>query len=229
MTRPTVRTICFAIALAGCNENSLPSDVAATEPAARYGKAVTVADPSATVLIPLADSALSLKSDMAFGDETNSVYASGVCGVTARIYLGGSGDMVMLAGNPRTADRKCTSYPRKYTVFYPDGASDVVAGGTIAVEELQNAGFAIPVNSSALRGFHVSVGSARCEGVHWGARAGGDKVLVTRTSPSTWHVTTQAYPNNQAVCKNTVGGEIVGAPLGHMTLDIWIVSSRDLP
>jgi hypothetical protein len=229
MKGPILKTILFGITLVGCNESSMPSSPAPIGRTVRYGKAPTVADPSATVKIPLAETGLNLISDRAFSDGTNSVYATGVCGVTATIFLGGSGDMVLLAGSPRDADRKCASYPRKYTVLYPDGTSDLVAGGTMAVDELQSASFTIPVNSSALRGFHVSVGSARCEGVHWGARAGGDKVLVTRTSANTWHVTTQPYPNDQAVCKNTVGGQIVGSPLGHMALDLWIVSSRNLP
>jgi len=190
----------IAIALTGCGD-ALPSDPSGLDAEVRYGKAPPVVDPTATVKMPLADAGLSLKSDQAFSDGTSSVYANGVCGVTARIFLGGSGDMVLLAGSPSDADRNCPAYPRKHKVLYPDGTSDLVAGGTMAVTQLQSATFSIPIGSSALRGFHVSTGSARCEGVHWGARAGGDKVIITRTSADTWHVTTQAYPNDQAVCK----------------------------
>lgn len=228
MTNRILPALLIGVAAMGCGDIS-PSDPAGFDAPILYGKAPAVADPTATVKIPLADGALNLKSDQAFGDGTNSVYANGVCGVTARIYLGGSGDMVLLGGSPRDADPSCPSYPRKYTVLYPDSTSDVVSGGTMAVTQLQSATFSIPVGTSALRGFHVSTGSARCEGVHWGARAGGDKVVVTRTAPDTWHLTTQAFPYNQAVCKNTVKGSIVGTPLGHMPIDLWIVSSRALP
>ena len=217
-----------AVTVTACTE-TLPPAPFANDQEPSFAKAPSVPDPTATVKIPLDDAALSLKSDQAFSDGTYSVYANGVCGVSATIFLGGSGDMVLLGGNPRNADNGCTLYPRKYTVLYPDGGSDLVSGGTIAVTELQNGTFSIPVGTSALRGFHVQTASARCEGVHWGANAGGDKVIVTRTASDTWHVTTQPYPNDQAVCKNTVKRQIVGTPLGHMPMDLWIVSSRALP
>ncbi len=135
--------------------------------------------------------------------------------------------MVLLTGTPRSADRTCASYPRKHTVLYPDGFSET--GGTIAVDEIQSATFSIPIGSSALRGFHVSAGSVRCEGVHWGSKAGGDSVVVTRTAANTWHITTQPYPNDRAVCKNTVNRVIVGSPLGSMPINLWVVASRNLP
>ncbi len=218
--------VVLAFGVTACSEPSAPAGSQRLDPSPRYGK-TTIVDPTATVKIPLDDGLLNLKSDRAFSDGTNSIYADGVCGVTARIYLGGSGDMVLLTGTPRSADRNCASYPRKHTVLYPDGFSET--GGTIAVDEIQSATFSIPIGSSALRGFHVSAGSVRCEGVHWGSKAGGDSVVVTRTAANTWHITTQPYPNDRAVCKNTVNRVIVGSPLGSMPINLWVVASRNLP
>ncbi len=134
----------------------------------------------------------------------------------------------MLGASPQNKNPGCPAYPRKQTVVYPDGTSDVGNVATIALTNLESASFYIPIGTWALKPFHVKTASARCEGVHWGAPAGGDSVIVTRISANTWHVTTQPAPKDSAVCKNTVNGRIVGTPLGEMPVDLQIVSSRDL-
>src|SRR4029078_155852 len=103
-----------AVIVTACTE-TLPPAPFANDQEPSFAKAPSVPDPTATVKIPLDDAALSLKSDQAFSDGTYSVYANGVCGVSATIFLGGSGDMVLLGGNPRNSPNGCTSYPRKYT------------------------------------------------------------------------------------------------------------------
>lgn len=152
MTYRTRPALLIGLALMACSELP-PSGPAGLDPDLAYARAPSNPDPTATVKIPLDDAALSLRSDRAFSDGIHSVYANGVCGITARIYLGGSGDMVLLGGSPRDADNSCAFYPRRYTVLYPGGGSDVVTAWTIAVTQLQNSSFSIPVGTSALRGF----------------------------------------------------------------------------
>lgn len=216
----------LGITLVSCSDPSAPAS-SSPIPTARYASG-TVSNPTATVKLPLSDSGLSVKSDRAFSDGTYSSYANGVCGITATIFLSGSGDMVMDGGNPKYADRKCAYYPRKATVVYPDGSSDLVSGVEMVVSNLETASFFIPVGSSALKHFHVRTSSAKCDGVHWGSVSGGDSVIVTRTAANTWHVTTQAYPNDQAACKLISGTTTTWTVLGHMPVDLWIVSSRNL-
>ena len=214
----------LAAALVACTDTSAPTGATAPDLQPRLGKATTTSNPTATVKVPLAAGALSVRSDGQFSDGTYSVYANGICGITGTIFLTGSGDAVVDGGNPRFADRKCASYPRKMTVVYPDASSEVISGVEVAVQELETASYVIPVGSSALRHFHVRTSTTRCDGVHWGT-FGGDSAVVTRTATNTWHVQSQAYPNDQAACKNTAGNYV----LGHMPLDLWIVSSRALP
>jgi hypothetical protein len=222
MKRRTIATLVLALAFAGCTE---PSSPGSTSPGLRLGKnPPPPPNPAASVGIPLADAGLSLKSDGAFSDGSNSVYANGVCGVTGEVFVGGSGDMVVDAGNPRYSDASCASYPRRATVVYPDGPPDVSVGVFIRVAALQTSSFRIPVGSSARRQFNVQTSSSRCQGVYWGG-LGGDSVVVTRTSSNTWHVTTQPFPNDNGSCKNTVHNKIVTTPLGHMPVDLWITSS----
>lgn len=219
-----ITALFVAVGIAGCKEPSSPTSAVAN-PDLRLSKTTTtVTNPTAAVGIPLADALLNLKSDGAFSAGTNSVYANGVCGVTGQIFLSGSGDMVVDAGNPKYSDASCAYYPRRATVVYPDGTSDVSVGVFIRVAALQTSSFRIPVGSSARRQFNVQTSSSRCQGVYWGG-LGGDSVIVTRTSLNTWHVTTQQPPNNNGACKNTVHNKIVSSPLGPMPVDLWITSS----
>jgi hypothetical protein len=214
----------IAAGLVACSDASSPSRATAPDPELRLGKAVTPSNPTATVKVPLAADAFSVRSDGKYSDGTYSVYADGVCGITGTIFLTGSGDAVVDGGNPRYADKKCVNYPRKMSVFYPDGSSEVISGVEVAVQELETSSYVIPVGSAALRHFHVRTSTTRCDGVHWGT-FGGDSAMVTRTTTNTWHVQTQPYPNDQAACKNSAGNYV----LGHMPLDLWVVSSRALP
>jgi hypothetical protein len=221
-SRP-LRVVLLCAAVAACSDSSSsPALSSADAPSA----AKAVADPTATVKIPLADAVLSVRSDGKFSDGTYSLYANAVCGVTGTIFYGGSGDAVVDGSIPNAPNRTCAFYPRKATVAYPDGAVDVVSGPLFDVRALENSTTRIPIGATQKRGFHVRTSSARCDGVHWGtATVGGDSVLVTRASASTWHVTTQPAPNDRATCKNAAGNY----DLGEMPVDLWFVSSRDLP
>ena len=85
----------FAAALMACSDPSSPSRATAPDLDLRLGKTVTPSNTTATVKVPLAADAFSVRSDGKFSDGTYSVYADGVCGITATIFLTGSGDMVM--------------------------------------------------------------------------------------------------------------------------------------
>jgi hypothetical protein len=217
------RALLFAVLLTACNDLSSPGRLTPNDATPRFAQ--SVADPTATIKLPLADASLSLKSDGKFSDGTYSLYADGVCGITGTIFLSGSGDEVVDGSNPSAKDRKCVYYPRKVNVLYPDGIAEVISGPLMSVRELESQTYLIPIGSTATRQFHVRTNTARCDGVHWGAPIGGDSVLVTRTAANTWHVYTQPYPNDQAACKQSTGNTL----LGHMPIDLWIVASRALP
>ena len=218
----------LSLAIAACSDPSSPQDSATPSVEPTYGKTPAPTNPTATVGLPLAGSVLALRSDGAFSNGVNSLYSHGVCGVTATIFVTGSssGDMVMGTGNPRFADRRCVSYPRRVTVVYPDNTSEVIAPVDLIVHQLQTTTFNIKVGTSALRHFNVHTSSARCEGVHWGGDVGGDSVNVTRTTANTWRVATRPYPDNKATCRSTSGAV---ALLGHMAVDFTITSSTSLP
>jgi hypothetical protein len=193
--------------------------------------AVTLGDPQATILFPLADASLGLKSDHLYGDGTYSRYAHNVCGVDAKIFAtleySNSGDAVMQTNNPRFSDRKCANYPRTLTFVYGDGLVETTSI-FMNVRNIANTTTMIPVGATAMKGFSVGLGqSARCDALLWstvrqGVPVPGDQVLVTRTAVDTWHVQTQPAPNDRAYC--AANGQSY-----HMPVDLTVVTSRPLP
>jgi hypothetical protein len=191
----------------------------------------TDTDPTATYRFPLADASLNIKSDGAFSDGTYSVFANGVCGVEAKIFatadLSNSGDATLGTNGPRSKDRSCPAYPRRFTVVFPDGITETTASFS-NLREIENTTYTIPVGSTVKRAFHMGVAtSARCEGLVWSAiRTGtpipGDSVLVTRTAVDSWHVQSQPAPNNRAYCWPN-------GPSYNMAVEFTITSSRALP
>ena len=216
-------TLPFAVVLTACNDPASPARLMPDDATPRFAQGV--ADPTATIKLPLADGLLSLKSDGKFGDGTYSVYSDGICGITGMIFVTGSGDGLVDGSNPNAKDRKCIYYPRKVTVLYPDGIAEIISGPLMIVHELESQRYLIPLGSTARRHFNVRTNTTRCDGVHWGGAVGGDSVLVTRTAADTWHVYTQPAPNDRAACKRSTGNTL----LGPMPIDLWIVSSRALP
>jgi hypothetical protein len=180
---------------------------------------VTVGDPKATFSFPLADAGLGLASDGQFNDGTWSQYADGVCGVVSRIFAttaaSNSGDATMQTNQPRTKDRSCAVFPRTVTLRYPDAVNETI-GTFMNLRQVENTTYAIPIGATVKRAFGLS-GSGRCGQVRWGVvgspggPAEGDSVLVTRVDASTWHVATQAAPNDRGRCSNT--GEWLTMPL----------------
>lgn len=209
-----------------CADNDSPSVIAGPPGTAVLAKAQPVSDPTATFAFPLSAASLSVKSDGKYASGGSSLYASGVCGVDAKIFLSnGGGDVTMATSNPRYSDRKCADYPRTLTVVYPDGVTET-GEVFLNVRQLQNATFSIPVGTYAPRGFALNLGT-RCGRLLFaseqqGTPVGGDSVIVTRVAADTWRVQTRPAPDNRAYCLET--GESF-----NLSVDFTIVSSRPLP
>ena len=105
---------------AACNDTpTTPSGVHGVAAAKPGGPT----DPTATWKIPLADAGLGFASDGQYGDGTYSVYADGVCGVSAKIFAttaaSNSGDATIQVAKAKN----CT---RRFTLHYPDAFTETV-------------------------------------------------------------------------------------------------------
>jgi hypothetical protein len=187
--------------------------------------AVKLGDPQTMLLIPTDDAALSVHSDHLYTSGAYSVYDNGVCGVNAKIFAtlaySNSGDAIMHTDNAKFTDRKCSAYPRKLRVFYPDGTSEL---GTafVNLRGIENTTYAIPIGVTVKRALHINTGGAQCGALHWsnmysGTPVPGDSVLVTRVDGQTWDVESQPYPNDQTYCANA-------ATTYHMPVKLRVVS-----
>jgi len=205
------------LVLAACDRS--PAAPGAPEFAGRGGPS----DPTATWRIPLADAALALRSDGLYSDGTSSVYADGVCGVSAKIFAttaySNSGDATIQTSEPR--GNKCG---RRFTFRYPDGVTESAAAFNNLLR-LQNTTYSIPVGTTVARRLLLG-GGPRCGRLMFGPNGtvspGTDSVLVTRVDASTWQVASQAAPNDRALCENT--GEIYEMPVS-----FTVQSSTPLP
>jgi len=217
MKRGFFGALVLGVALTSCNELTAPQSVAVGTDV-RLARS-TVTDPASTWKFPLADAGLSVKSDRKYSDGIYSVYADGVCGVTGRFFASSatsSGDITVQLG----ADHRCVNAPRKLTISYDDGFVETTQS-FINLHDIENTTMSIPIGSTALRflGIHYTT---RCDALQFGKDANSDKVLVTRVDAHTWHVVSQATPNDRAYC-TTTGRSY------HMQVDFVVVSSRDLP
>ena len=230
--RPTRPIIALAVALGAvaCGDQS-PTRPASVPPGALFAK--PAAGPTLTWKIPLADAGLSVRSDQRFSDGTYSVYRHGECSADNPIFLGGSGDAKFTFTYGQTGGKGPCG--RTWTVLFSDGVAETLAyqGG---VQVLQNATFSIAVGDSALRHFRIGADrvprknpvEARCgEGLVFGEGGvnpaiGSDSVWVKRVDASTWHVHSQAAPENKAFCVNN-------GQLYEMNVDFVVESSQPLP
>jgi hypothetical protein len=230
MTR-NARVIAAAAVLlvAACAGDNSSSDVLAPQ----YAKPAGPTDPVTSWLIPLDATGLAFTSDGAFAAGGYSVYQSGTCGVSSKIFAtagaSNSGDAIMQTDNPKTADRKCSSYPRKVTFTYPDGSSETTTLFA-NLHEVQNTSYSIPVGTTVTRKLNLSssTSASRCGVIKFrgidneGNVLGADEVLVTRVDASTWDVATQPPPLDRGYCVNT--GELLAMPVSFR-----IVSATPLP
>lgn len=188
-------------------------------------------DPTATWMIPLEDNQLSFRSDRAYSSNGMSVYANGVCGVTARIFAttaaSNSGDATISMDQPKGKNR-CG---RLVTLVYPDGHPPESLRTFANLRKLQSSGSSIPVGHAELRTFAISPGGlsnnpSRCGRLLFGEGdqgngAGSDRVLVTRVDYRTWRVQSDPESSRLAWCEST-------GDLFVMSVDFTIVASRDL-
>lgn len=172
---------------------------------------VTPSDPNAEFEFPLDATGLGVASDSQFVSGDQSVYAFGVCGVTATIFAttarSNSGDATMQTNNPAYKDHRCASYPRKLLIDYGDGTTPQWSGVFVNLSDLQrdnDPADQIPVGTSRLRALHIQ--ETRCSRLQWstqlrdGTLTGADSVVVSRVSDDTWEVSTQPAPNDKAYC-----------------------------
>lgn len=158
-------------------------------------------EPTTTLKLPLSVAGLAVTSDGLYNDGTYSLYANGVCGVTASILTNGSGDAIMQTNNPTARDRRCVHAPRTWTLAYDDGVVETIPV-FVNLHEIQNATFTIPVNTTVKRRFGINPTQiTRCDRLVWGEA--GDSVWVTRTATDTWEVRSQDAPNDRAWCSTT--------------------------
>jgi len=215
--------------IAACAGDDSSSDLLAPQ----FAKPAGPSDPVTSWLIPLDATGLAFSSDGNYAAGGYSVYQNGVCGVSSKIFAttaaSNSGDAIMQTDNPSNRDRKCSSYPRKVTLTYPDASSESVTLFA-NLHEIQNTSYSIPVGTTVTRKLNLSssTSASRCGVIKFrgvdneGNLLGADEVLVTRVDASTWDVATQPAPLDRGYCTNT--GELIAMPLSFR-----IVSATPLP
>jgi hypothetical protein len=173
-------------------------------------------DPTATWLIPLEASGLALRSDGRYPSNGNSLYANGVCGVTAKIFAAtssSSGDATITMDAP-SGKNGCG---RTVTLDYGNGITETLR--TFAnVRALQNTVISIPLGDTEGRTFAINPGAlnsnTRCGRLVYGQNGtvavGSDSVRVTRLSATSWRVET-APGAAKAWCERR--NEIVEMPI----------------
>ena len=183
---------------------------------------VTLADPTVTWMLPLADAGLALKSDRKFADAsgTYSVYSDGVCTVTTWVEMAANDPFPGFGHISMNANARSTC-ARSFTLRYPDGTTEVQGGAT--QRDLENLTSIIAPGETRPRTLAILPGAAksRCGRTLFGqgsqgAGVGSDSVLVTRVDVRTWHLRSNGG-RNLALCENT-------NELFHMPVDFLIVA-----
>ena len=221
---------------AGCATGDNNEGTLVAPHGAAFGKtpAPTDPDPSVQVQFPLDDAALGLRSDHipTYVQGNVSVYADAVCGVHALMFYTNGGDVTMQTNDSKFGDRHCPDYPRKLGIVLRDDAGNVVtqysSGGIINTRSVEATTNQIPIGSMSARSLIWGVDS-RCNSLRWTlvladqvTPTGANQVNVTRVDARTWHVQTQPYPNDKALCLND-------NHLYHVPVDFTIVADRPMP
>jgi hypothetical protein len=225
--RRTIPILIAVAVLAACSAETPTATLVQREAHKKPGGGGGTSDPATTWLLPLEAGELAFRSDGQYASNGYSTYAHGVCSVTGKLFLNGSGDATIQTDVGK-GKNPCT---RTFTVTYPDGVTETFRSFN-NLRVLQTTSTVIPVGSQALRTLAINPGvltnnPSRCgrllfgEG-NQGGGAGSDSVVVTRISADTWEVESQAAPNNRALCEDT--GELYPMPVRFR-----LVSSVDLP
>jgi hypothetical protein len=221
MNRSTLSALLVAALLAGCSEPA----TTALQPISRTSS-VGVTDPTATWKIPVNDAALSLKSDGQFSDGVFSIYADGVCKVSAKIFattaLSNTGDATIQTSAP-----KGNGCGRRFRLVYPGGESDFF--DTFSnLNKLQSSISVIAVGNTEPR--RLILGTVpRCGRVIFGDNgnvgAGTDMLNVKRVDLRTWHVQSGAAGADRALCENALPPNNIY----NLQVSFDVVASRDMP
>lgn len=208
MNRTNLTALSVLLLAAACSEQSTSPD-GATGAAAKPGPS----NPTATWSIPTGEAGLGFASDGQYLSGGYSVYANGVCGVSATIFstTGSlSGDATLQTDNGR---KNCS---RRFVLKNPDGSTQTVPIFA-NLNKLENASFTIPVGTSALRRLIIGPGTAPCGRMIFGDNgtvgAGSDMLEVTRLSSTSWDVHSQSGAD-LALCENT--GELYSVPVHYL-------------
>lgn len=219
MSRSIIPAFLVSTLLVACSEPA----TTALMPTSRTDAAAGVTDPTATWRIPLDDAALALRSDGLYASADGfSVYADGVCRVSAKIFAttaySNTGDATI-----QTTAPKGNTCGRRLRLAYPDGVSDLF--DTFSnLNALESTTSSIPQGSTEPR--RLILGNAtRCGRVIFGDNgrvgAGTDKLDVRRVDARTWQVRSGAI-GSRALCEST--GQIY-----NLQVSFDVVASRDLP
>jgi len=220
MKRTTIAALLTAALLAACGEAASKVLLPDSHLAASAG----VIDPTATWKIPVDDAALSLRRDRQFTSADGfSVYADGVCRVSAKIFAttaySNTGDATIDITSP-----KGNSCGRRFHLIYPDGATDFFDSFS-NLNALQSTTSRIAIRTTEPR--RLIIGTVpRCGRVIFGDNGrvgeGTDKLNVTRLDGHTWHVQSGVVGSDRALCEST------GA-IYNLQVNFDVVASRDLP
>lgn len=170
---------------------------------------VTLADPTVTWKLPVADGALAFRSDHQFADGTYSVYADGVCGVTTWVELASTDPWPGFAHVSLGQGTK--GCKRTLTLVYPDGQIETAQGNSVQ-RQLYDPSTPIAPGTIVKRTLAINLGGAagRCGRLLFGqgsqgAGVGSDSVVVARSlDGATWHVYSNSDPGHRlALCENT--------------------------
>ncbi len=218
------------VACVACNTSDGSSSLLGPEQGSLFAKPVSeLPDPTVTWLLPLADAALSFRSDRQYSNGTYSAYANGVCGLTTWVEMASTDPypgFAHLSGAHPAGSAKKGQCARSLTLFYPDGTTE--AAGGITQRKLTEPRIA-PGSTVLLTLAILSAAPApaRCGRVLFGegsqgAGVGSDSVLVTRSlDGASWHVRSNSNadgsPKNLALCENT-------NELFHMPVDFVIAA-----
>lgn len=191
---------------------------------------VTLSNPAISWALPLDDEGLAVRSDRAFPEGGESFYRHGECGVEGTLnFISGTGaGTLQTDGGGRV--RKCTAWPRRLVIVFPDDGAVETAAFFANLNALQTATASIPMGATERRSLNLnlSLASSRCDVLRYAAVYQGtqsidaDSVDVTRIDARTWEVASQPYPNDRAWC--TTNGQSY-----HMPVRFRVIASTDLP
>lgn len=176
------------LALAACADGgSETSLITGPEAASKPSK---VADPTPTWTIP-SSAGLTLAGD-------GAAYANSGCGVSTRLYSttagSGSGDATLQLASP-AGGRNC---PRYLTFSNPDGTTESTSRIFVNLNQLhQESGYQIPIGGTDTRRLIINPGSGACGRIIFGNNhnnvgEGSTRVTVTRTTATSWTISTPA-------------------------------------